>query len=180
MADVRNDQYLHRPSAGRGAITPTDPLEVRLYGPNGEPISTDNQLPVDLSSDPERELGKVTLTGQIVELSSVSNFSVTAGTKVILFQSVPVAMFAGVSLQLRDFAPSPSNAPIDLTYSVWGSVENTTEEPIPLLGDAPNLGNYRAATRVVPVTHPTITVWLKNGANEDISFTVTLYGIPRG
>ena len=30
MADIRNDQYLHRPGAGRGAITPADPLEVQL------------------------------------------------------------------------------------------------------------------------------------------------------
>lgn len=32
MADIRNDQYLHRPGAGRGAITPADPLEVQLTG----------------------------------------------------------------------------------------------------------------------------------------------------
>src|SRR5690606_11867481 len=112
-------------------------------------------------------------------LSSVSNLSVTAGTKVILFQSVPVAMFAGVSLRLRTFSPSPTNAPIGLTYSVWGA-DGTTEEPIPLLGDVTNLVNFRAATRMVPVTHPTITIWLRNGANVDIPFTATLYGIPRG
>src|SRR5690606_33654225 len=47
MADIRNDQYLHRPGAGRGAITPADPMEVRLYGPDGEPISAVNRLPVE-------------------------------------------------------------------------------------------------------------------------------------
>src|SRR5690606_19596027 len=44
---IRNDQYLHRPTAGRGAIKPDDPLEVRLYGPNGQPLSViDNKLAV--------------------------------------------------------------------------------------------------------------------------------------
>lgn len=36
MADIRNDQYLHRPGAGRGAITPADPLEVTLMGMIGK------------------------------------------------------------------------------------------------------------------------------------------------
>lgn len=38
MADIRNDQYLHRPGAGRGAITPADPLEVLLYDGSGNPL----------------------------------------------------------------------------------------------------------------------------------------------
>src|SRR5690606_37890663 len=38
MADIRNDQYLHRPAAGRGAITPADPLEVLLYDGSGNPL----------------------------------------------------------------------------------------------------------------------------------------------
>lgn len=44
-----------------------------LYGPNGQPISSSNRLPVDaavsgtvdVSGDPDRELGKVTLTGHL-------------------------------------------------------------------------------------------------------------------
>lgn len=39
MADIRNDQYLHRPGAGRGAVTPSDPLEARLYDGAGNPIT---------------------------------------------------------------------------------------------------------------------------------------------
>ena len=39
MADVRNDQYLHRPGAGRGAVSPADPLEARLYDGAGQPIA---------------------------------------------------------------------------------------------------------------------------------------------
>lgn len=46
MADIRNDQFLHRPGAGRGAITPTDPLEARLYNANGEVVSDQNPLEV--------------------------------------------------------------------------------------------------------------------------------------
>src|SRR5690606_25488834 len=38
MADIRNDQYLHRPGAGRGAITPADPFEVLLYDGVGNPL----------------------------------------------------------------------------------------------------------------------------------------------
>src|SRR5690606_17127672 len=38
MADIRNDQYLHRPGAGRGAITPADPFEVLLYDGSGNPL----------------------------------------------------------------------------------------------------------------------------------------------
>src|SRR5690606_3083875 len=38
MADIRNDQYLHRPTAGRGAITAQDPLEVLLYDGSGNPL----------------------------------------------------------------------------------------------------------------------------------------------
>lgn len=39
MADIRNDQYLHRPGAGRGAVSPADPLEARLYDGAGQPIA---------------------------------------------------------------------------------------------------------------------------------------------
>src|SRR5690606_24852248 len=39
MADIRNDQYLHRPGAGRGAVTPTDPLEVRIFDGTGNPVA---------------------------------------------------------------------------------------------------------------------------------------------
>src|SRR5690606_1266618 len=47
---IRNDQYLHRLTAGRGAIKPDDPLEVRLYGPDGKPIGVqDDALKVALS-----------------------------------------------------------------------------------------------------------------------------------
>lgn len=46
MADIRNDQYLHRPTAGRGAITAQDPLEVLLHS-GGQPISGTNRLPVE-------------------------------------------------------------------------------------------------------------------------------------
>lgn len=46
MADIRNDQFLHRPGAGRGAITPTDPLEARLYNANGEVVSDQSPLEV--------------------------------------------------------------------------------------------------------------------------------------
>src|SRR5690606_19834633 len=46
MADIRNDQYLHRLTAGRGAITAQDPLEVLLHS-GGQPISGTNRLPVE-------------------------------------------------------------------------------------------------------------------------------------
>src|SRR5690606_7275928 len=39
MADIRNDQYLHRPGAGRGAVTPTDPMEVRIFDGAGNPVA---------------------------------------------------------------------------------------------------------------------------------------------
>jgi len=57
MADIRNDQYLHRPGAGRGAITPADPFEVLLHS-GGQPISGTNRLPVEatLSGSLETEL----------------------------------------------------------------------------------------------------------------------------
>lgn len=58
MAYVRNDQYLHRPTAGRGAITAQDPLEVLLHS-GGQPISGTNRLPVE-----------ATLTGQLKGLST--------------------------------------------------------------------------------------------------------------
>jgi len=62
MADIRNDQYLHRPGAGRGAITPNDPLETRLFGPNGQPISvTSDKLDVR-ASELETILGEVSDT----------------------------------------------------------------------------------------------------------------------
>src|SRR5690606_20747240 len=56
MADIRNDQYLHRPGAGRGAVTPDDPLEVLLHS-GGQPISGTNRLPVE-----------ATLSGRLVQI----------------------------------------------------------------------------------------------------------------
>lgn len=56
MAIITLKQLLHRPAPG-GPIDPNDPLPARLYGPNGEPIGTqDDAL-------------KVTLTGRDVQPS---------------------------------------------------------------------------------------------------------------
>lgn len=44
---IRNDQFLHRSGAGSGAISDTSPLQTRLFGPDGNPISTSNRLPVE-------------------------------------------------------------------------------------------------------------------------------------
>src|SRR5690606_2964412 len=57
---IRNDQYLHRLTAGRGAVKPDDPLEVRLYGPDGQPIGVqDDALTVALSGRTVEEDGTV-------------------------------------------------------------------------------------------------------------------------
>lgn len=86
MADIRNDQYLHRPGAGRGAITPADPLETRLFDGSGNPIApaTETTLAVavtrlesilsrlegvfDISDRSNRALGQVQLTGRNAEI----------------------------------------------------------------------------------------------------------------
>jgi len=47
MADIRNDQYLHRPGAGRGAVTPTDPMEARLYDDDGNPVNPATEETLD-------------------------------------------------------------------------------------------------------------------------------------
>lgn len=59
MAIITLRQLLHRPAPG-GPIDPNDPLPVRLYGPNGEPIGTqDDALKVTLSGQTVEEDGTV-------------------------------------------------------------------------------------------------------------------------
>lgn len=53
MAIITLKQLLHRPAPG-GPIDPNDPLPARLYGPNGEPIGTqDDALKVTLTGSNE-------------------------------------------------------------------------------------------------------------------------------
>lgn len=74
MAIITLRQLLHRPAPG-GPISANDPLPVRLYGPNGQPIS--QQTPLDVRDqqlrdflgsvhDEESDALKVALTGRIV------------------------------------------------------------------------------------------------------------------
>jgi len=77
MADIRNDQYLHRPTAGRGAITPADPLEVLLHS-GGQPISGTNRLPVE-----------ATLSGRIDVLYDDQPPEVTAGSLITVISRHP-------------------------------------------------------------------------------------------
>lgn len=178
MADIRNDQFLHRPGAGRGAITPADPLEARLYDGAGQPIAPategkqdsiiaalntlattlgteatlgllkaaldtisgkvatettlgqavqkltdllarlENALTVqgsvgvtgdvDVSDNAERELGKVTLTGQTVEIGA-KQFFVVKGERIVgkaadrpSASDAAAAMFDGVFYHAHD------------------------------------------------------------------------------
>lgn len=91
MAIITLRQLLHRPAPG-GPISANDPLPVRLYGPNGQPIS--QQTPLDVRDqqlrdflgsvhDEESDALKVALTGSNVKREQIaSNLSVAAGAAV--------------------------------------------------------------------------------------------------
>lgn len=91
MAIITLRQLLHRPAPG-GPISANDPLPVRLYGPNGQPIS--QQTPLDVRDqqlrdflgsvhDEESDALKVALTGRNVVVTQLANaLEVTPGATV--------------------------------------------------------------------------------------------------
>src|SRR5690606_20530908 len=92
MADIRNDQYLHRHGAGRGAITPTDPLEVLLHS-GGQPISGTNRLPVE-----------ATLSGSVVILAFETSVEILPSET---YRLGPIKLpYNKTRLVLSDFSPS--------------------------------------------------------------------------
>lgn len=117
---IRNDQYLHRLTAGRGAIKPDDPLEVRLYGPDGKPIGVqDDAL-------------KVALSGSNLALRQ----TIVTGVKTVT--STAAEIFAGSSRLAGRHAMVITNVGVDHVYI--GASGVTTGNGFPLFpGDTVRL-----------------------------------------
>jgi len=117
---IRNDQYLHRLTAGRGAIKPDDPLEVRLYGPDGKPIGVqDDAL-------------KVALSGRVDALRN----TIATGSKTVT--STAAEIFAGSSRLAGRHAMVITNVGVGHVYI--GASGVTTGNGFPLFpGDTVRL-----------------------------------------
>ena len=109
MADIRNDQFLHRPGAGRGAVTPSDPLEARLFGSNGQPISvTSDKLDVR-ATELEALIGEVRESPSAhTLLARLKTLADTLGTEATL-QAVKIALD---SLNAKDYATQATLAEV--------------------------------------------------------------------
>ena len=95
-----------------------------LYGPDGQPISSSNRLPVDvggavdISDRADRRLGQVTLSGRIEEVPVFEGLAL-ADTEWVMSQTIDVSQYTRAQVWIN----STLNAPVEISIRRYASVD---------------------------------------------------------